>query len=148
VIEFARNVCGLADANSAEFDPNCEHPVIHIMEEQKNVTEKGGTMRLGSYPCVTKEGSLARKIYQQEQVTERHRHRYEVNNKYRDILEQNGMIMSGLSPDGQLVEIVEIPDHPFFIAGQFHPELKSRIMRPHPIFTHFVAAALEHEVNK
>ncbi len=148
VIEFARNVCGLTDANSAEFDPNCEHPVIHIMEDQKDVTEKGGTMRLGSYPCVTKEGSLARQIYQQEQVSERHRHRYEVNNKYRDILEQNGMVMSGLSPDGQLVEIVEIPDHPFFIAGQFHPELKSRIMRPHPIFTHFVAAALAHEESK
>lgn len=148
VIEFARNVCGLANANSAEFDETCEHPVIHIMSSQKSVTEMGGTMRLGSYPCKTQDGTLARKLYNEEHISERHRHRYEVNNSYRDILEKNGMKMSGLSPDGELVEIIEITDHPFFIAGQFHPELKSRIMRPHLIFTGFVAAALEHGAKK
>ena len=143
VIEFARNVCGLKNANSAEFDENSPDPVIHIMASQKDVTEKGGTMRLGSYPCVTRPNTLARKVYGVENITERHRHRYEVNNKYRDLLESHGMVMSGLSPDGNLVEMIEITDHPFFIAGQFHPELKSRVVRPHPIFVHFIAAAIK-----
>ncbi len=142
VIEFARNVCGLENANSAEFDSKTVDPVIHIMESQRRVREKGGTMRLGTYPCVTKEGTLARKIYGSEIIIERHRHRYEVNNAYRDILEEHGMVLSGLSPDGNLIEIIELKDHPFFIGCQFHPELKSRIMRPHPIFVHFVKAAL------
>ena len=133
VIEFARNVCGLENANSAEFDENSPDPVIHIMAAQKDVTEKGGTMRLGSYPCMIRPNTLAREIYGVENIGERHRHRFEVNNKYRDLLEAHGMVMSGLSPDGNLVEIIEITDHPFFIAGQFHPELKSRIVRPHPI---------------
>ncbi len=143
VIEFARNVCGLENANSAEFDENSPDPVIHIMAAQKDVTEKGGTMRLGSYPCMIRPNTLAREIYGVENIGERHRHRFEVNNKYRDLLEAHGMVMSGLSPDGNLVEIIEITDHPFFIAGQFHPELKSRIVRPHPIFVHFIAAAIK-----
>ena len=142
VIEFARNVCGIAGANSSEFNAKASDPVIHIMEHQRTIKEKGGTMRLGTYPCVTVEDTLARRIYGAEIIIERHRHRYEVNNAYRDALESAGMVLSGLSPDGNLVEIVELKDHPFFIGCQFHPELKSRIMRPHPIFVHFVAAAL------
>ncbi len=143
VIEFARNVCGISNANSAEFDPDTPDPVIHIMESQMTVKQKGGTMRLGSYPCVTRENTLAREIYGAEIIMERHRHRYEVNNEYRRILEEHGMVLSGLSPDGTLVEIIELKDHPFFIGCQFHPELKSRIMHPHPIFVHFVKAALK-----
>lgn len=143
VIEFARNVCKIDKANSSEFDPNAKSPVIHIMESQKSVTDKGGTMRLGTYPCVTGEGTLARKIYGSEIIIERHRHRYEVNNDFRRALEENGMLLSGLSPDGTLVEIIELAEHPFFIACQFHPELKSRLMTPHPIFAHFVGAALK-----
>lgn len=145
VIEFARNVCGLKDANSAEFVENAKHPVIHIMASQKGVQDKGGTMRLGSYPCVLKPDTLARKIYGVPEIAERHRHRYEVNNEYREMLESKGMVLSGLSPDGTLVEMVELRDHPFFIAGQFHPELKSRIMRPHPLFVNFIEAALKLE---
>ena len=145
VIEFARNVCGIKGANSAEFSAKASDPVIHIMESQRSVTEKGGTMRLGTYPCVTSADTLARKIYKSEIIIERHRHRYEVNNKYREILEANGMVLSGLSPDGTLVEIIELRDHPFFIGCQFHPELKSRVMRPHPIFVNFVAASVQHE---
>lgn len=144
VIEFARNVCGIKDANSSEFDVNAANPVIHIMESQRSITEKGGTMRLGTYPCLTGEGTLARQIYSSEIIIERHRHRYEVNNDYRRRLEEHGMKLSGLSPDGTLVEIIELKEHPFFIACQFHPELKSRIIRPHPIFAHFVKAALEY----
>ncbi len=142
VVEFARNACGIANANSSEFDADTPDPVIHIMESQRTVKNKGGTMRLGTYPCVTTENSLTQKIYDAEIIIERHRHRYEVNNGYRQVLEEHGMVLSGLSPDGNLVETIELKDHPFFVACQFHPELKSRIMRPHPIFTHFVKAAL------
>ncbi len=141
IIEFARNVCGLEDSHSHEFNRETTDPVISLMDAQYNVTEMGGTMRLGAYPCRLQEGSVARELYDASEVSERHRHRYEVNNEYRDDLEQNGMRFSGLSPDGGLIEIVEIPDHPFFLATQFHPELRSRPMSPHPLFTAFVAAA-------
>lgn len=143
VVEFAQNVLGYADANSAEFSENTKHPVIHIMEYQKQIVEKGGTMRLGSYPCKLKEGSLARKIYGKEQIEERHRHRYEFNNDYREEMEKHGLEISGTSPDGTLVEIVENKNHPFFIAGQFHPEFKSRPDRPAPLFTAFIKAVAE-----
>ncbi len=141
VVEFIRNVCGLEDVDSEEFSPRCENPVIHIMENQKNISRKGGTMRLGAYPCVIKEGTLARKLYGKDEITERHRHRYEFNNKYRDIIEQNGLIISGTSPDGLLVEMVELTKHPFFIAGQFHPEFKSRPDKPQPLFVGLIKAA-------
>ena len=143
VVEFARDVLGLEDANSAEFDKNTKNPVIHIMEEQKNIYKKGGTMRLGAYPCIVKEGSLANKVYGKKEISERHRHRYEFNNDYRENLENAGLHISGTSPDGKLVEIVEIEDHPYFIAGQFHPELKSRPNRPAPLFTGLVKAAVD-----
>ena len=143
VVEFARNVLGIKDANSAEFEPECNNPVIHLMDEQKDVTDKGGTMRLGAYPCVLKEGSLAKEIYEAENISERHRHRFEYNNKYKEQLEANGLICSGTSPDGTLVEIVEYRNHPFFIAGQFHPEFKSRPDRPAPLFKALVKAAKE-----
>ena len=143
VVEFARDVLGLEDANSAEFDENTKNPVIHIMEEQKNIDKKGGTMRLGAYPCIIKEGSLANKVYGKKEISERHRHRYEFNNDYRENLENAGLHISGTSPDGKLVEIVEIEDHPYFIAGQFHPELKSRPNRPAPLFTGLVKAAVD-----
>ncbi len=143
VIEFARNVCHLKNANSVEFDPETPHPVIHIMESQKNVKNKGGTMRLGAYACILKEKTKAYKSYQTNYINERHRHRYEVNNDYRRILQENDMILSGVSPDGNLVEMIEIKNHPFFISCQFHPELKSRIMQPHPLFVHFVKASVE-----
>jgi len=142
VIEFARNVCGLKNANSKEFSPRCRNPVIDLMEEQKRIRKKGGTMRLGSYPCFLKTGTLAHKTYGKDAVTERHRHRYEVNNAYRNILSKNGLVMSGIWPEGDLVEIIELPDHPWFMAVQFHPELKSRFTAPHPIFKEFVAAAI------
>ncbi len=145
IIEFARNVCGLRDANSREFDPDTPHPVIDIMENQKNVKQKGGTMRLGAYPCIIKEGTLAHRAYGETYIMERHRHRYEVNNEYRRLLQEHGVVFSGLSPDGQLVEMMELPNHPHFIGCQFHPELKSRIMRPHPLFVSFVEAALAHQ---
>lgn len=145
VVEFARNVCGIENANSSEFDKEARDPVIHIMESQRTIKNKGGTMRLGTYPCLTKENTLTRDIYGAEVIIERHRHRYEVNNDYRGILEEHGMVLSGLSPDGNLVETIELKDHPFFVACQFHPELKSRIMRPHPIFSRFVKAVLESE---
>ncbi len=143
VIEFARSVVGLARANSSEFDPASPYPVIHIMPEQADVENLGGTMRLGLYPCVLAEESLARRLYQETIVYERHRHRYEVNNEYRVILAQHGMVFSGLSPDKRLVEMIELPDHPWFLGCQFHPELKSRPNRPHPLFQGFVRAALE-----
>lgn len=141
VIEFARNVAKLEDANSQELDRNCKNPVIHIMEDQKDINKKGGTMRLGAYPCMLKEGSLAEKIYGKKEVSERHRHRYEFNNDYKKLLESNGIICSGSSPDGTLVEMVELPSHKFFIAGQFHPEFKSRPDRPAPLFAAFIKAA-------
>ena len=146
VVEFARDVLGLEDANSAEFDENTNNPVIHIMEEQKKVDKKGGTMRLGAYPCIIKEGSLASKVYGKKEIAERHRHRYEFNNDYREKLEEAGLTVSGTSPDGNLVEIVEIKDHPYFIAGQFHPELKSRPNRPAPLFVGLVKACVDNKM--
>jgi CTP synthase len=140
VIDYARNVCGLT-AGSSEFDPDIEHPVIDLMLEQRSKSKMGGTMRLGAYPCVLKEDSLAHRLYEMREISERHRHRWEVNNDYRDTLEKNGLIISGLSPDGNLVEMVEIPEHPYFIAAQFHPELKSRPQRAHPLFKGLVGAA-------
>lgn len=142
VVEFARNVLGLKDANSAELDETTSNPVIHIMEEQKEINKKGGTMRLGAYPCVIKEGTLANKIYEKQKISERHRHRYEYNNDYRERLEEAGLRISGTSPDGLLVEMVEIADHPYFIAGQFHPELKSRPNKPAPLFVGLIKACL------
>jgi CTP synthase len=141
IIEFARNVCGLDDSHSSEFAPECDNPVISLMESQQHVTDMGGTMRLGAYPCRLARGSRAAEIYGQPEVSERHRHRYEVSNAYRDLFVQHGMKLSGLSPDGQLVEIVELTTHPWFIGCQFHPELQSRPTRPHPLFAGFIAAA-------
>ena len=143
VVEYARDVLGLKDANSQEFDENSKDQVIHIMENQKSVNKKGGTMRLGSYPCVIKEGTLAEKIYGTREIAERHRHRFEYNNDYKERLENAGLICSGTSPDGELVEIVELSqnEHPFFIAGQFHPELKSRPNKPAPLFVELVRVA-------
>ena len=143
VIEFARNVVGLDKAHSFEFDPSTPHPVIDLMPEQKEIEDLGGTMRLGQYPCALKEGSESYKAYQENKVMERHRHRYELNNDYRQKLQDNGMLLSGLSPDDKLVEIIEIEDHPWFVGVQFHPEFKSRPNRPHPLFINFVKAALE-----
>jgi CTP synthase len=139
VIEFARHAVGLDKASSTEFDPETPHPIIDIMPDQVGV-EMGGTMRLGHYPCKISPGTLAAEVYQEDLVHERHRHRYEVNNGYRDALSQAGMVFSGTSPDGRLVEIAELKDHPFFIGSQFHPEFKSRPLRPHPLFRGFVAA--------
>ncbi len=143
VVEFARNVCGLTGAHSSELDPRTPYPVIDLMPEQVGVTAKGGTMRLGSYPCRLAEGSLAAAVYGAQEISERHRHRYEFNNDYRERLEQAGLVLSGLSPDGRLVEVVELPGHPWFAACQFHPELKSRPNRAHPLFREFVAASME-----
>ena len=141
VVEFARNVLKLEDVNSEEFAPDCKNPVILIMTDQKVITKKGGTMRLGSYPCKIKEGTLAEKVYKTTNINERHRHRFEYNNDYREKMEEAGLIISGTSPDGALVEMVEIKDHPFFIASQFHPEFKSRPDRPSPLFVALVKAA-------
>jgi CTP synthase len=141
VIEFARHRCGL-DANSSEFAPECSDAVISLMESQQHVTDMGGTMRLGAYPCRLRPGSLVAEVYGVSDISERHRHRYEFSNAYRDIFEKHGVRFSGLSPDGSLVEIIEIPDHPWFVGCQFHPELKSRPTRPHPLFAGFVGAAL------
>jgi len=143
VIEFSRNVCGLEGANSSEFDQLTQHPVIDLMHDQQDVTNKGGTMRLGLWVCKVAEGSIARAAYGEEIILERHRHRYEVNNRYRKEFEAKGMRLSGTTVDGKLVEIIELPDHPFFVASQFHPEFKSRPTRPHPLFKAFVRAALE-----
>ena len=140
VVEFARNVLHLEDANSAEFDDKTKNPVIHIMEEQKNINQKGGTMRLGTYPCILTKGSLANKVYGKTEISERHRHRYEFNNDYKEKLKNAGLKVSGTSPDGNLVEIVELENHPYFIAGQFHPELKSRPNNPAPLFVGLIKA--------
>jgi CTP synthase len=148
IIEFARNVCGLEDTNSSEFAPECDNAVISLMESQQHVTDVGGTMRLGAYPCRLTRGSRAAEIYGQAEVSERHRHRYEVSNKYRDLFVQKGLRLSGLSPDGQLVEIMELPNHPWFIGCQFHPELQSRPTRPHPLFAGFIAAAERAKRNR
>jgi CTP synthase len=144
VIEYARDVLGWKDANSTEFDEKTSHPVIDLMEEQRGITQKGGTMRLGAYPCVLKKGSLAAKLYGQGEISERHRHRYEFANaaEAQQAIEEAGLKATGLSPDGKLVEIVELPDHPYFIASQFHPEFKSRPTSPHPLFNGLVKAAL------
>lgn len=142
VCEFARNVAGLTGATSVEFDQNAEYPVIHLMPEQEDIEEKGGTMRLGAYPAKLSEGSLAREVYGQEIIYERHRHRYEVNNAYREVLSEAGMKISGISPDGRLTEMIEIPSHPWFLASQGHPEFKSRPTNAHPLFVGFVGAAL------
>ena len=144
VIEYARNVCGLADANSGEFHPGSPHRVIDLLPEQRDVTTKGGTMRLGLYPILITEGTAASRAYGQGVVLERHRHRYEVNNDYLNQLEKNGLRVSGLWAEKQLVEIVELPEHPWFVAGQFHPEFRSRPWEPHPLFAAFIGAALEH----
>jgi CTP synthase len=141
VVEFARNVCGLEDSHSSEFAEQTDDPVICLLDSQLQVTTKGGTMRLGAYPCVLKEGSRAREIYGAAEISERHRHRFEVNNQYRDMLEEHGLTISGTSPDGGLVEMIEITEHPWFVAGQFHPELKSRPMSPHPLFASYIGAA-------
>jgi CTP synthase len=142
VIEFARNVCGLDGANSEEMMENPPYPVIHLLPEQKHVLDKGASMRLGAWPCNLVNGTLAHKLYGGNRIEERHRHRYEVNNDYRELLQQNGMVISGVSPDYRLVEMIEVPDHPFFIATQAHPEFKSRPNRPHPLFIGLVAAAV------
>ena len=142
VIEFARHVLGWDDAHSAEFAPATIHPVIHLMPDQRGITAKGGTMRLGQYPCMLSEGSRARALYGAQEIFERHRHRYEFNNDYRADFKAHGMELAGTSPDGRLVELIELPEHPFFLASQFHPEFLSRPNRPHPLFRGFVAAAL------
>ncbi|HUP52568.1 MAG TPA: CTP synthase [Longimicrobiales bacterium] len=147
VIEFARNVCGLEESHSSEFAEDSEDPVICLLDSQLQVTTKGGTMRLGAYPCRLAEGTKAREIYGVEVISERHRHRFEVNNAYRDTLAEHGLAISGTSPDGGLVEMVEITEHPWFVAGQFHPELKSRPTRPHPLFASFVEAATSYALR-
>ncbi|MFQ5684017.1 MAG: CTP synthase [Candidatus Binatia bacterium] len=146
VIEFGRNVCGLTGAGSSEFDEKSRHPVIDLMETQKGIEKKGGTMRLGAYPCVLQENSLALKLYGRKRISERHRHRYEFNNAYREPFTAHGMLLSGLSPDGRLVEIVELKDHPWFLGCQFHPEFKSRPMDCHPLFKSFIKAVLQNRL--
>jgi CTP synthase len=144
VIEFARNVCGIEFAGTVEADPKAPHPLIHLMEAQRNIEDKGATMRLGAYPCVLKEGSLCQRTYGKTRISERHRHRYEVNNAYRPQLEAAGMSLAGLSPDEVLVEMVELPGHPHFVGCQFHPEFKSKPHAPHPLFVSFIGAAREY----
>ncbi|MDD7740271.1 MAG: CTP synthase [Fusicatenibacter sp.] len=148
IVEYARNVIGYHDAHSIEMNPNTMHPVIALMPDQNGIEDIGGTLRLGSYPCVLAKDSKARELYGAEQIAERHRHRYEVNNDYRNALVSHGMMLSGLSPDGRIVEMVEIPDHPFFVATQAHPEFKSRPNRPHPLFRGLIAAAVDYGKTK
>ena len=150
VIEFARHVCGLERANSTEVDPGTPHAVIDLLQTQRGLTQKGGTMRLGAYPCVLDEGTGARKLYNRRKTAERHRHRYEVNNTYRERLVAGGLVLSGLSPDGALVELIELPEerHPWFMASQFHPELRSRPMDCHPLFRGFIRAALQQRLRR
>ena len=148
VIEFARNVLKLENANSTEMNPTTPHPVIDMMEDQKSITIKGGTMRLGSYPCEIQKGSKAYQVYGKTKISERHRHRYEFNNRYLKAYKDAGMIASGINPDTGLVEIMELKDHPWFIGSQFHPELKSTVMNPHPLFMKFVKACLDHKQAK
>ena len=142
VIEYSRNILGYAEANSTEMNEKTKHPVVNLMEEQKTITDKGGTMRLGAWKCDIKPNSLAHKIYGQKTISERHRHRYEYNNTYKDELQKAGLIASGVNPDTGLVEIIELENHPFFIGVQYHPEYKSTVANPHPIFVNFVAAAV------
>jgi CTP synthase len=148
VIEFGRNILGLSDAHSTEMDPHTRNAVINIMEEQKKITKMGGTMRLGAYPCELKEGSLASQIYNAKEISERHRHRYEFNNDYLEQYENSGMMASGVNPETGLVEIIEIPNHPFFIGVQYHPELKSTVENPAPLFVHFIAASKKYNENR
>jgi CTP synthase len=145
IIEFARTVCQLPETNSSEFAPECANPVVSLMDSQREVQDLGGTMRLGAYPCKLVPGSRAQQIYEADEVSERHRHRYEVNNAYRKQLTEYGLRCGGLSPDGSLVEMIELPQHPWFVGCQFHPELRSRPMRPHPLFASFIAAALQYK---
>lgn len=148
VVEFSRNVMGWQDANSTEFNPVTAYPVIDLLPEQKELDQMGGTMRLGGYPCKLQPGSLAHQAYAQDIIEERHRHRYELNNTYRDALAQNGLVFSGTLPDGYLVEIIELPGHPWFVATQFHPEFKSRPNRPHPLFRKFIGASRKYKETK
>nr|WP_276327719.1 CTP synthase [Dehalobacterium formicoaceticum] len=148
VVEFARSLAGLSAANSSEFDENTSHAVIDLLPEQKGIDAKGGTMRLGAYPCKLIKGSKAYQAYQREEISERHRHRYEFNNEYRELLESKGLKISGLSPDNRLVEIVELTDHPWFVGCQFHPEFKSRPDRPHPLFRDFIKSSLERKISR
>lgn len=148
IVEFARHVCGFNDAHSIELDPQTTHPVIHLMPEQDGIEDIGGTLRLGSYPCVLDKDSKAYELYGEETIHERHRHRYEVNNYYREDLQKSGMKLSGLSPDGRIVEMCELPSHPWFVATQAHPEFKSRPNRPHPLFKGFVGAALNYQDSR
>ena len=142
-VEFARNVLGYKGATSTEFEKDTPYPIISLMEEQKGLKNMGGTMRLGAYPCVLKENSLTARVYEKIEIAERHRHRYEFNNAYREEFEKAGMDIVGLSPDGNYVEVIEIKTHPYFIASQYHPEFKSRPNRPHPLFTGWIKAALK-----
>ena len=148
IIEFARDVIGYNDAHSIEFNPDTTHPVIALMPDQNGIEDIGGTLRLGSYPCILDKNSKAYEMYKEETIHERHRHRYEVNNDYRNILTENGMKLCGISPDGRIVEMIELPQHPFFVATQAHPELKSRPNRPHPLFKGFVEASLKHQKSR
>ena len=145
VIEFARNVCGLSDANSREFDPDSGHKVIDFLPDQNDSTNKGGTLRLGAFPCRLKEGTMIKKIYGEELISERHRHRYEFNNDYRGLFSDKGMVLSGTSPDDHIIETMEYKDHAYFIGVQFHPEFKSRPNKAHPLFTGLVKAAINHQ---
>jgi CTP synthase len=145
VVEFARNVMGYKVANSTEFDPDTPYPVIDLMPDQKDVKGLGGTMRLGGYPCELVKGTRAHEAYGQELVHERHRHRHEFNNRYREVLAEKGLVISGVSPDGRLVEMVELKDHPWFVGCQFHPEFKSRPNRPHPLFSSLIKAAIQNK---
>jgi CTP synthase len=148
VIEFARNVCGLRGANSSEFSPHIRHPVIALMGQQRRVRRKGGTMRLGQYPCVLQKGTRAAQAYRREEVRERHRHRYEFNNRYREVFARHGMVFSGVCPEGDLVEIVELAEHPWFLAVQFHPEFQSTPLSAHPLFAAFIGAALKRRAQR
>ncbi|MCX7919814.1 MAG: CTP synthase [bacterium] len=148
VIDFARNVCGLEKANSTEFDKHTPYPVISLLEEQKKISELGGTMRLGAYPCHLRDTSKSYQAYHQTVIFERHRHRYEFNNEFKSLFENAGMLVAGLSPDASLVEIIEIPEHPWFVASQFHPEFKSRPLNPHPLFREFISAAIAYKTQK
>jgi len=143
LVEYARNICGLEGAHTREYAPDSPSPVVDLMENQRNISDLGGTMRLGAYPCVLMTGTLAHSAYKLNEISERHRHRYEFNNDFRDIFEKNGMVLSGISPDGKLVEIIELQNHPWFLGCQFHPEFKSTPLNPNPLFRDFVKVAME-----
>jgi CTP synthase len=147
VIEFARNVCGLEAAASREMDNECKHPVIDLMPEQRNIEDRGSSKRLGAYPCKLSDKSLAMKAYGTSEISERHRHRYEFNNEYRELFDSKGMLVTGVSPDDRLVEIVEVKGHPWFLGCQFNPEFKSRPLAPHPLFRDFIEAADAHALR-